>query len=367
MRSELIDTGPNRNGFALVIVLLTLITLGLLVSGLLYISTEEVWITRGTEELLRTRLAAESAVRSELARWKTADYRELPVGTRRGVATVEEGVRATGMTTSTIERLDGPLFLLLALSTAPSGTRASAAAVVRTIDPLELWRELSATLSTTGQIDTRNDEALAGFTPEPDPTGDEPACHATALPTLIDAFGTAERPSSFILPPERAETLRFGPLDAGTLRLAADRVESGTITPRPITGEDGCTRTAHANWGAPRQTGSPCIDFVPLIFAPNGLRLEGGQGQGILVVTGELILSGDAEFHGVVLVQGHLRLTDQARIHGAAIITGPAASTIITGDARMIYDPCAIDLAIKGAQVANRPYHPGDRGWIPSF
>lgn len=361
------DSAPNRNGFALVVVLLTLITLTLLVSGLIYISAEEVWITRGTEELLRTRLAAESAVRSELARWETTHHHELPVGARRGITPAEPAAPPAGTTTTTIERLDGPHFLLRARTTAPGGTRATAAAVIRTIDPIELWRELLATIATTGQIDSQGNDALIGFSPDPDATGAELACQITALPAMSAAFGTAERPPSIELPPGRAEILRLGPLDANALQHNADRVEAGNITPHPSTGEDGCATEARANWGAPRQPGSPCEEYFPLIFAPNGLRIEGGQGQGILTVTGDLTISGNTEFHGIVLVHGNLRLTGQARIHGAAIITGPGASTTIEGDARLNYDPCSLESAINGAQITKRAYHPVDRSWVPSF
>lgn len=360
------ELASKRGGFALIAVMLTLSALGLLISGLIYVSIEELSIARSSEELLRTRLAAESAVRAELARWRTDDHQDLPIGTARSSANVEPDMAPGGKTTTTVERLDASLFLLRALATAPGGTRSTAAAIVRTIDPLELWRELPATITTTGPVEYSSDDALAGFVPDTNDTGEVSSCQ-TALETMVAAFSSAQRPPVRTIPPAAADSLRLGPLDLAALRALADRIETGTITPRPTAGDAGCSTGASGNWGAPDYTAVPCTDYFPLIFAPEGLRVDGGVGQGILVVTGDLTFAGDAVFHGVVLVQGRLLLTGRARLNGAALVVGEDAAAIITGEARVEYEPCAVDAAIRGGRLAATAYHPGDRSWIPSF
>lgn len=347
-------SGRERGGFALVAVLLTLGALGLLVSALLYVSAEEFSITRSSEELLRTRLAAESAVRATMTNWRTDEFLDLPVGSIRAAPPAEYRATAGVETTTTIERLDGSLFLLRALATTPNGVRSSAAVIVRTIDPLELWRALPAALTTAAPIEYAEDDAIAGFDPGPDEIGGGATCQA-AVEALKAAFGSIQRPPVRTPPPGTADSLIFGPLDLTALRVLADRTLTGTSGVGPGEGAVGCSG------------GAPCVGHFPLVYAPDGFRIDDGAWWGIMVVDGGLELTGDAVFHGIVLIQGRLSMTGQARIYGAALVVGPEAAVDITGEARLEYDPCAVDAAIRGGRLTSNAYHPGDRSWIPAF
>jgi len=344
----------ERRGFALVAVLLTLSALGLLVSGLIYISAEELSIARSSEELFRTRLAAESVIRSALASWRTDEHRDLPIGSVEEVTVGEPGAEAVVETTLAIERLDASRYLLRAMATSPSGVRSAAAAVVRTIDPLELWRALPAAVTTTGPVEIWSEDALVGFSPSSADTGGAVPCQA-AIESMTAAFSDARRPPVHKLAEDAAEMLRLGPLDLAGLRALADRIESGAGALRSIPGDAACA------------TGTYCAGQYPLIYAPDGLGIEGGTGRGILAVAGDLSLAGDAVFHGVVLVHGRLTLTGQARILGAVLVVGPSAAVSVTGAARVEYDPCAVAAALEGGRITNSAYHPGDRSWLPAF
>lgn len=352
----------QRPGMALILVILTLLALAILGTGAVLLCAEEATIALATEELLRVRLAAESATRSALGTWRTADYRDLAPGATLELATDPAAAPPEVQVHTTVERLHDHLFLLRAEATSAGGIRARAATIVRTIDPLELWRAFPAALTVGGPAESWGEEAVAGYDPGDDslPAATPAAtltldfaaedCLAAALPELVAAFGSVDRPA-IAPPPAEPESgspgpgdpgirPRLGPLDAAVLRRIADR----------------------SDLGSPESHAEP----FPLIVISGDLHLRDGTGQGILVVTGDLTMAGKARFRGPILVGGNLRLADQARVDGAVTLAGEAAATL-TGESRITYDPCALTRAINGTPLANRAFHPNDRAWIPQF
>lgn len=373
-----------RGGFALVAVLLILLILGLMAAGMVLISAEQLWISRGMEDLLRARLAAESALRAELLHWRTDEYADMPAGTvREGVVregTIREVVVREGMaapvapraasvvtTSADVERLSGPRFLIQARAVTPGRAEASAAAVVRGVDPAELWSAFPAALTTAGAVEIMGEAAVLGFSGEPASDSEEPECLAAATATMESIFGSAERPAILHPTVDQVAELSLGPLDGPTLRRVADRIAAGPTAPHPVANPEGCDQGAPANWGAPLEPASPCADYFPLIHAPEGLQLIGGQGQGILVVDGDLGMSGDAEFHGAVAVTGRLRLEGRARIVGAVVVFGDADRTTLDDGSSLAYGPCALQSALSRTTASRRAYNSGDRNWIPGF
>jgi len=87
--------------------------------------------------------------------------------------------------------------------------------------------------------------------------------------------------------------------------LATKRFPDGAALPfvGPVEGGGHCDRGAVTNWGDPA-AGSPCRSYLPVVHAPGNLSIGGGRGQGILLVEGDLTVSGGFHFAGVVFVLG---------------------------------------------------------------
>ena len=66
--------------------------------------------------------------------------------------------------------------------------------------------------------------------------------------------------------------------------------------------------------------------------------MDGGEGQGILLVSGDLHLVSGASFSGIVLVSGRLHLGDGTRIRGFARVGG---SVHLAESAHIRFSPCA--------------------------
>jgi hypothetical protein len=244
------------------------------------------------------------------------------------------------------------------------GAVGGSAVLVRILELDELWTAFPAALNAAA-FEVEGGESLVGFDPEADPSGVGRDCRNEVAPLLERIFGDRVRPPR--LPTPQAPPLRLGPLAAHDLRELADHVAPSSITPAPVEGAAGCDGAVAGSWGDPRRPAGACGTYFPLIVSPGDLHLTGGVGQGILVVQGNLTISGGGAFAGAVLVEGTLHLTGGSHISGAALALDPERPSIIAEGSRITYDPCALLDAFTNAPALNRPFHPPGRGWIPWF
>jgi hypothetical protein len=142
----------------------------------------------------------------------------------------------------------------------------------------------------------------------------------------------------------------FGSVTFDQLAAQAVRQVTGTVGPlTPFAASGRCELHAAANWGEPLAgAGSvpECFDFFPVVYSPGDLTLAGGRGQGVLLVRGDLDLSGGAEFAGVVVVLGRVTTSGAGgRITGTLLVGGSGTSVLSAG-ARVSYSSCAVARAL---------------------
>ena len=111
---------------------------------------------------------------------------------------------------------------------------------------------------------------------------------------------------------------------------------------------------------------SPCFSYFPVIYAPGDVTINGGIGQGILLVGGDLRLTGGVEFYGPVIVQG----TVVSAGTGGHILGGLMANnasldvTALTGNSVVGFSRCAINRALNAVSLA-RPLT--ERSWAQLY
>ncbi|HEX7052134.1 MAG TPA: polymer-forming cytoskeletal protein [Longimicrobiales bacterium] len=355
---------PRRDAMALLACVLVLLGLGTVSAALLYVGLQESRISRAGADVLRARLAAESAVRIALAMWDTREFRDMAPAEVRAL----DAASPAAADRIVVERLAGSLYRIRAQATAPSGARARAGIVIRTLDIAELWRPFGAAITLRGdlRVDAQADvvgldygDFAAQWTPDD--------CPAAAFTDLVRTFGRADLPATRV-PDSVAATepgaTRIGPLAPTTLADIADHVVTGDLTPAPAYDTGRCDTGVPANWGAPLAPDDPCGHFFPLVFAPGDLHVSGGAAQGVLIVAGDLTIDDGARFYGPVVVAGRVTIRDTSTIRGALIGSGDVA---VHDQARITYDPCAIWRALARAPALNRPFRSGPRFWVPAF
>ena len=83
----------------------------------------------------------------------------------------------------------------------------------------------------------------------------------------------------------------LGLLGHDALLEGADVQVSGTISPAPIDRLGRCAVPSPTNWGAPLNASDPCVAYKPVVKSEGSLIVDGGQGQGILLIAGGCDLS----------------------------------------------------------------------------
>jgi hypothetical protein len=144
------------------------------------------------------------------------------------------------------------------------------------------------------------------------------------------------------------------------------------MSPTPVAASGVCTPGIQ-NWGEPRRnppTGGaiiPCTSRLPVVWIKGDAHLSGGYGQGVLLIDGDLRLTGTFEFTGVVLVKGVTDIqANGAKITGTLMTIGGATEnvSVMGGTPTIQYSSCAIAQALLGAAVA-RPL--AERSWVQLY
>ena len=136
---------------------------------------------------------------------------------------------------------------------------------------------------------------------------------------------------------------------SATLPIAGGSTLTG-ISPAAAGGV--CTKTS-MNWGDPNRAlpAGACESYFPTIHALGDLHISGGTGQGILLVDGDLTLSGGFAFTGIVIVRGSLTTTGT----GGKITGGVMAANVsldqntVLGNTTIQYSSCAINTVMQGS------------------
>ncbi len=153
------------------------------------------------------------------------------------------------------------------------------------------------------------------------------------------------------------------------LAAAADIEFGGSSTRirdsiRPSASGGACNTDDTRNWGAPGTPTSACWDYLPVIHAAGNLRIDAaGEGQGILLVDGDLTITDDFDFYGVVVVKGEVNLRGDATITGTLLVGNRSGSgdSQIRDDAGVRYSACATARATAG--MGDASFLPG-RHWF---
>jgi hypothetical protein len=106
------------------------------------------------------------------------------------------------------------------------------------------------------------------------------------------------------------------------------------------------------NWGDGMNPASECGNYFPIVHISGDATLNGDQGQGILLVDGDLSIQGAYQYFGIVLVKGSLKTAgtggDIAHFWGAVMAENVDIETNnLSGSATLNYSKCAITQALN--------------------
>ena len=340
----------------------------MLVTAAWLVGLAELRVARTPAAVTRALAAAEEGIQVQIVSWRATGYHRLGVDREVGFAGAAPGL---GSYRGTVRRLSELLFLIESEGLGPGGAARQRVGLLVRLSALEL--SITAALRAHGPVRLAGvasvsglDEAPPGW-PCPAPGAPRPGIRLPegAPLELANCPGLACVRGD---PPVLADTTptrpgRIAGVEVATLRTLADKVIGpGRWTPGPSQVAGRCRHGVPSNWGDPDRPGGVCGDYLPLIFAAGDVRVHGGRGQGILVVDGDLVVSGGFRFHGPILVLGQFDTTGE----GGHFRGGVVAATVVVAQSSLSgpsvgYSSCAVRRAVV-AQGGPEPI--ADRSWM---
>lgn len=259
--------------------------------------------------------AADAAAHGALANWDSGVRVRQPVGSTISITDV---ARAGVTTVTYVTRLGVSIFAIVAEARTPAGAARRVNILVR--QPVDAPQPIAALVSAVNVSigpDVR-------FTSDTLPC-DDPASAAIVLaPSALFAADSA-------MPPIAQPSVRHDSIaEDSTTYLRRDDIwwsalvsraairftSAAHVTPTPTVVGTQCTGD-DTNWGDPTDAASACANRVPLVYAAGDLTIDGGVGQGVLLVDGHLTIAGPFTYSGQIVARhGIESLGDNIRISG---------------------------------------------------
>lgn len=333
-----------REGFAVATAMFALVVVGALAMGTLFAATSE--LRAGSDAIHRARaiMAAEVGLEQTMTGWSREWNGAFARGYgRRWMFSTPEGASVTGSLT----RLADDLYLIT--SDARAGpARRQVARVVRldAADP-----RVPAALTASGPVNPSGSPGIDG---------------ADHVPARWDCPAPGA-PVPSVASTDTTRALSFGQFDWATLPAVANSRVSLRVTGAAPRGTDEeCDTTDPLNWGEPHKwNGGSCASYYPVIYAAGDLVVDGGRGQGMLIVDGDLTLQAGFEFFGVVLVRGALfGGPGGGRITGAVLLVAQRDSASTLDGIAIDFSRCAVR---KSLLELARPVPVVERSWSERF
>ena len=393
------STNPRdvqRSGMALPIALAAIVIVGALITGVFFASVQEHRVGRNSLTTQRAAHAAEVGLSTILTTWTTQRTDSVKVGrSRRMNDTTIDGVTVKRQFT----RVSPTTFWATATATQGGGSVDSRATKRLNV----IVRIATPEFKIMGPVTSRNMTAVGGtsvrisgtdtIVPGWDcpPAGEQGAglvvndsatmatggggAGACGPPSWNCISGSPKVKDSTALAKDTLTYTSFGGFSYDSLARIANKVFTAATTfsqiyPRAI--GTACDINHAFNWGDTSQVNGNlyCAGYYPIIHLKgNGLNwaLQGnGGGQGIILVDGNLSISGAIKWTGIILVRGAITVSGTGAGGGTKIIGAVAAmnayggTNSFSGNTSIAFSRCAI------SQITSRLSSAGllrDRAW----
>ena len=383
----------NERGMALAIAIFALVVVGALVAGAFFAGTQESRTAENNRRLQKAFGVTESGVNELIAGWDPGTRnvgKMYPTDSQVVPDAVEPGTLPyhTGAFAGVIYKLNGELYLVdisgrdsqsikSTVKSASARQRLGGLLRIRTIN-----MGIQGALTTRGGVKLAGNAAVDGTDHIPtewgaancDTTGDTTKA-GIRTPDSSQVSGGAGHTYGY--PAIKQDTTvnsktfsQFGDIDYNALAAMANiQLPSGTYKTDADIVSGVCRKSDLQNWGDGMNRTSACGNYFPIVHVSGDATLNGVQGQGIMLVDGDLSIQGSYQYYGIVLVRGSLKTSGggstDAHFWGAVMAANVDLElNSLTGNATMNYSKCAITEALErtGAVSLAR-----SRSWIQLF
>jgi len=363
----------NERGIALAVAIFALVVIGALVAGSFYVGLQEQRVGRNTITFEQAFAAAEEGAQRQVANWDAGTFNAVAIGD----STIFSGTLASsgGWYRGSIRRFSDNLFLVRSEGFSRDSLARQQVGLLVRLRPIEL--KIRAALQTVGDLKIGGSSEIDGYDNPPpgwsDCPGVQPPLPGIILPDASDITtsgcsglscvnGVPKVEEHPALTPDSLTT--FGDQSFDDLKAMASKIISGgnrKIEPT-LTG-GACNKADPNNWGDPLNSGNPCGGYFPIIWVNGDLTINGVQGQGVLIVDGNLDVQGGFEFFGPVIVRQTINTQGTGGHFNGGVIAANVNfdQNVVLGDAVVNYSYCAV---IKALQASAAGALLQERSWV---
>lgn len=342
----------RRSGFALPVALVIMVAVSIIATTALQVAITDLQANRANRLASLALFAAEAGADRTLARWSAGPFSSLQPGdsASTGWISLPDGSQYL----SVVLRVDDgtgptPLFRVRTMGSPGRGARARRQIIVM-VQSGAASACCDAAVAMAGRLTLRAPKEPGHGKPEdwPPPQLDgrdhtpsewagycpTPSAGAPGLIIGDEDDLRLQRDARVVGAPDLVErrgigpdvTDRVGSVTYDDLAQGATIVFNGNRTtirsdigPSARRGE--CDTSDPLNWGAPTKPHSVCWDYLPVIHSEGSLSIQSdGEGQGVLLVDGDLDISGAFDFYGIVVVKGRIVFRGTGTLTGALIV-----------------------------------------------
>jgi len=389
----------EERGMALAVAIFALVVIGALVAGAFYAGTLEQRTGRNTLYAAEAAQAAEAGPTATMANWDQYDLNNMAVGGSTSLGSTYMTGRTDMKYTTNVTRLNPQLFLISSL-----GARVDAAGnnlAQRTVATMARLSFVSATAKAAVTVTkpiTFNGNAFSVIGNDSMPKGwgtdslgnADPNCTTGADQAGIRSATTtganngdltkiAGSPKVVANDPTVSSDFFniFGDVTFDELKKNADIVISATTPQKPAptlmaAAPFRCNTGDPNNWGEPDRAAGyvkACSTYFPIIYS-SGSQLQmasNARGQGLLLIDGDLQISGSFEFSGLIVAKGGIKISGTGnKITGALLAQDVAIDdqNSISGNTTLQFSSCALNKAIQGSAFAEPLAY---RSWVQMY
>jgi hypothetical protein len=377
----------DERGMALAVAIFALVVVGAMVAGAFYAGTQEQRVGENQRRVMTSFGIAEAGAQEQMLTWDPTTrnrIKQYPESSVTIPTTAAPG--GTGRYSGSYYRLGPNIFLLDITGNDTRSTSGSIAGgggarqrigMIARIAPVEFG--IRASLTTQGGVSVGGNASVNGT--DQVPTGwascDPPGPAQAGVRDNGGAVGTNGNGTVTGNPPVVNDATindnTFTTFGGSTFAQLAARanivIGPGNYTTAPVVTNGKCDKTVLTNWGDGDNPTAPCGNYFPIIYASGTITLNNTQGQGILLVNGDLNVQGSYQFYGIVIVQGDLKTagggSTEAHFWGGVMAKNADLSVQnLSGKATLNFSSCSI-LAALQAQSPISPMR--QRGWVQLF
>src|SRR5216117_1832233 len=367
-------TLQSEKGMALLMALGAIVIIGVLIGGVVFVTTQDYRIGGNTVRQARAAAAAELGLNRLAQDWNLANN-QRQVGNPLVISyTAPRGASAK----VTVTRVSGVYFWAVSEGTAGAlGSQATARRRYGTFFRLDIPQmNFMGAITTQGNTTINgnvtvngNDAAPGGWTSCS--TGSNVAGAAISPTTTATVNGsvTVNGNPPVLTTPAASDTntyFNYGNSNYWSLANSANLVYPGGTSLNgvlPIAAGATCVASLlPANWGEPNHAtpASPCETYFPTIHVLGDLSVNTGRGQGVLLVDGDMTVAGNFVFTGAVIVRGGLKMSGTGnKITGAVMAASVSVNddVALSGNTSLQYSSCALQASLSASAYPKQAMH----------